>query len=196
MLWGLVVFLLVIIVLLAVPVTLTYRLTWRRSFKADMTLQWLFGLVSVQLPSTSSGRSKGERKIVSQNEPKKSPASRKTNPIAALRQKAFRQRLFRLISDVWRTVRKQHVKLRIRVGLGDPADTGLLWAVVGPLSGMLATVQDAVIEIEPEFIDTVFELDSSGNIRIIPLQLLYLAFGLLLSPAFWRGVNQMRNAAN
>ena len=61
---------------------------------------------------------------------------------------------------------------------------------------MLAMFQDILIEIEPEFVDTVFELDSSGNIRVIPLQLLYIASGLLVSPAFWRGVNQMRVAAN
>jgi hypothetical protein len=195
MLSGIVVFLLVVIVLLAVPVTLTYRVTWQRSFQAEMTLQWLFGLVSVQLPSSSSGKTSSERKSVLQNKSEKSPASRKASPMAALRQKAFRQRLLKLIRDVWHAVHKQHVNLRVRVGLGDPADTGQLWAVVGPLSGMLATVQDASIEIEPEFVDSVFELDSSGNVRIIPLQLLYLAFGLLLSPTFWRGVAQMRNAA-
>ena len=116
--------------------------------------------------------------------------------MVALRQSAFRRRLFRFIGDIWHAIHKQHVVLRMRIGLGDPADTGQLWAVVGPLSGMLATVQEAMIEIEPEFIDTVFELDSSGNIRIIPLQLLSIVLGLLLSPAFWRGVNQMRDAAN
>ncbi|MBT8127761.1 MAG: DUF2953 domain-containing protein [Gammaproteobacteria bacterium] len=195
MLSGFVVFLLVIIVLLAVPVTLTYRVTWQRSFQSNMTLQWLFGLVRIQLPSTASTTTDRAQETVTITEPKKLPASRKANPMIALRQKAFRQRLFRLIGDLWHAVHKQHVTLRIRIGLGDPADTGQLWALVGPLSGMLATIQDAMIEIEPEFIDTVFELDSSGKIRIIPLQLLYLAFGLLLSPAFWRGVNQMRNAA-
>jgi hypothetical protein len=161
-----------------------------------MTLQWLFGLVRIQLPSSASTTTDRAQETVKITEPKKLQASRKANPMIALRQKAFRQRLFRLIGDLWRAVHKQHVMLRIRIGLGDPADTGQLWALVGPLSGMLATIQDAMIEIEPEFIDSVFELDSSGKIRIVPLQLLYLTFGLLLSPVFWRGINQMRNAAN
>lgn len=196
MLSGVVAFLIVIILVLAVPVTLTYRVSWRRGFQANITLKWLFGLVHIPLPSTTSTTPASEQKTITPKVSKKQRASRKTNPVVALRQSAFRRRLFRFASDVWHAIHKQHVVLRIRIGLGDPADTGQLWAVIGPLSGILATFQDALIEIEPEFIDAVFELDSSGNIRIIPLQLLYIAIGLLVSPAFWRGVNQMRVAAN
>lgn len=196
MLSGIVAFLIVLILMLAVPVTLTYRVNWRRSFEANITLKWLFGLVRIPLPSTASTTPVGEQKTITSKGTKKRRTNRKTNPMVALRQSAFRRRLFRFVSDVWHAIHKQHVVLRIRIGLGDPADTGQLWAVLGPLSGMLATFQDILIEIEPEFVDTVFELDSSGNIRVIPLQLLYIASGLLVSPAFWRGVNQMRVAAN
>ena len=94
--------------------------------------------------------------------------------------------------DIWRAVHKQNLVLRVRIGLGDPADTGRLWALVGPVSGMLATARDASIEIEPEFIDAVFELDSSGNIRVLPLQMVYLMFGLLISPSFWHGFRHLR----
>ena len=98
------------------------------------------------------------------------------------------------MSDFWHAVRKRHVSLHIRIGLGDPADTGQLWAVVGPVAGVLATIQEASIEIEPEFFDTTFELDGSGNIRLIPLQMIYLIVALLLSPAVWQGISKMRTA--
>ena len=109
--------------------------------------------------------------------------------------KPFRQRVFRFIRAVWRAIHKQDLRLRMRIGLGDPADTGQLWALVGPLSGLLANNREASIEIEPEFFDAIFELDSSGSIRIIPLQLLYLAVGLLLSPSVWQGIREMRQTA-
>ena len=127
------------------------------------------------------------------NRPK--PAPKKYNPLATLRQKSFRQRILRFGRDIWRALRKRNLYLRIRVGLGDPAETGQLWALFGPLSGLLVNIEDASIALEPEFIDAVFELDSSGKISVIPLQLLYLVLGLLCSPPFWRGMQKMRQVA-
>ena len=104
--------------------------------------------------------------------------------------------MIRFIHELWHAIQKRDVSLRIRIGLDDPADTGQLWAILGPVAGMLANVRQASIEIEPEFSVSTFELDSSGTIRIIPLQLLYLILALLLSPAVWRGIRQMRKAAS
>ena len=192
MLTGVVIVLLALIALLAIPVTLTYQVTWRQAFQGDITLQWLFGLVRLQLPLRQPKTPSSSAIKVTQNNHKKSLSGKKSNPIAAIRQKSFRQRIFKFIRDFWHAIQKHNLRLRIRIGLGDPADTGQMWAIIGPVSGMLATIEQASIEIEPEFIDSVFELDSSGNIRIIPLQMIYLAFGLLLSPAIWQGIKQIR----
>lgn len=193
MLTGVVIFLLVLIALLAIPVSLTYQVSWRKAFQGSVTLQWFFGLVRIQLPSIESKTPSREAMKVTQKNRKKVSSGRKSNPLAALRKKSFRQRIFKFIRDFWHAIHKHDLRLRIRIGLGDPADTGQLWAMVGPVSGMLTTVQEASIEIEPEFIDTIFEFDSSGNIRIIPLQLVYLTIGLFLSPSLWQGIQRMRN---
>jgi hypothetical protein len=189
---GVMLFLLVIVALLAVPVTLHYRVSWQRAFQGSVNLHWLFGLVRVKLPSPQpKAASSGKRKSVKKK--RKKDASRKqSSPAAAIRSKPFRQRVVRFIREIWCAIHKQNLRLRIRIGLGDPADTGQLWALMGPLSGLLANTREATIEIEPEFVDAVFELDSSGSIRVIPLQLLYLVFGLLLSPSIWRGIRRMR----
>lgn len=192
MLTGVVIVLLALIALLAIPVTLTYQVTWRQAFQGDVTLQWLFGLVRLQLPLRQPKIPSSSAINVTQDEHKKSSSGNKSNPIAAIRQKSFRQRMIKFIRDFWHAIQKHNLTLRIRIGLGDPADTGQMWAIIGPVSGMLATIEQASIEIEPEFIDSVFELDSSGNVRIIPLQMIYLAFGLLLSPAIWQGIKQIR----
>ncbi|MGD2053030.1 MAG: DUF2953 domain-containing protein [Gammaproteobacteria bacterium] len=112
--------------------------------------------------------------------------------MTAIQHKAFRQRVFRFVRDIWCIIHKQNLSLRVRIGLGDPADTGRLWAFVGPVAGMLTVIQDTSIEIAPEFSDAVFELDSSGVIRVVPLQMIYFTFGLLLSPSFWQGLKRIR----
>jgi hypothetical protein len=57
---------------------------------------------------------------------------------------------------------------------------------------MLARVRDIRITVVPDFIDATFEADSSGTIRVIPLQFVILALGLLFSPSIWRGIMLMR----
>ena len=181
---------LLLLALLAVPVEFSYRLEWRRGFDGEARLLWLFGLV--RFPLTPS---REKKRIEAAKKPREKPSTKKLRPLAAIRQKSFRQRLLRFARDSWRAIGKRDLYLRARVGLDDPADTGQLWALLGPLSGWLASLDGAAIELEPEFADAVFELDSGGRISLIPLQLLYLALGLLLSPAFWRGLRQMRAAA-
>jgi len=183
---------LLLIALLAVPVVMSYRLSWRQSLRGQLRLQWLFGLVRFSIPLQ---RAEGDHGAApAKRQPRGKAAGRQSNPIAALRQADFRQRCLRFAREVWHAIHKTDLRLRLRIGLGDPADTGRLWAIVGPVSGYLGGYRHAAIEIEPEFIDAVFELDSSGSIRVIPLQLIYLTLALLLSPAIWRGVRTMRAA--
>lgn len=194
MLTGLVIFLLALVAVLAVPVTLTYQVCWGRAFQGSIIMRWLFGLVRVQLPLSQSKTPALATANDTRKHPRNKTSRKKLNPIAAIRHKSFRQRIMKFIGDFWHAVHKQNLELHILIGLGDPAETGQLWAIVGPVSGYLATLQDAAIEIEPEFVDPVFELNSSGNIRIVPLQMIYLTIGLLLSPAIWQGLNRMRKA--
>jgi len=186
-------FLLLIIALLAIPLTLTFRVSWRQDLQGQIRLQWAFGLVRLRFPlsPSESPSPEGEepaRKTGSSDRPPR----KKRNPLPAIRQQAFRRRIIRFISGLWHAVYKRDVNLHMRIGLGDPADTGQLWAFMGPVSGMLANIEEAAIDIEPDFLDSAFELDGSGTVRIIPLQLIYLAAGLLLSPPVWRGIRQMR----
>ena len=193
MLTGVVAFLLLLIALLAIPVTLTFKMTWQQAFQGDIMLLWLFGLVRVHLPSFQSKATSPEGVGLAQKIDRFEQLSRKKHSVfAVVWQKAFRQRIIKFICDFWHVVHKRDVSLRVRLGLGDPADTGQLWAVIGPVAGMLSNAKEASIEIEPEFFDTTFELDSSGNIRLIPLQIIYFTVGLLLSPAVWQEVKRIR----
>ena len=193
MLIGTVIFLSLVVLLLAMPLTLTYQCSWKRTLSADLRLNWAFGLVradvSPDLAKPAPDRPRAADKKAGR---RGKPKGRNTNFMAAIRQTSFRRRMFRFVSDMWRAIKKKDVRLLVRLGLGDPADTGQLWAALGPLSGMAARLRDIRIAIEPDFLDSTLEVDSSGTIRMIPLQLAIIALGLLLSPTIWRGIMLMR----
>lgn len=193
MLIGTVLFLSLVVILLAVPLTLTYRLSWRQTLSANLRLIWAFGLVRAEI-SPDREKSRGDKPVGAHPKSGRQAGApaRKTSLLAAIRQPAFRRRFLRFVSDAWGAIHKQDVQLLVRLGLGDPADTGRLWAVIGPLSGMLTRLSDIRIAIEPDFLDPTLEVDSTGTVRIIPLQFAILAIGLLISPSVWRGIMQAR----
>jgi hypothetical protein len=181
---------------LAIPVTLTHHISWQQHFQGTLTLGWFFGLVHISFsPFQSSGKKKPPSDQVQKIPEKKKQKPRNIqNGFAAIRQKAFRQRIIKLITDLWHAVQKENVTLRLCIGLGDPADTGQLWAIIGPMAGILATSQEATIQIIPDFMDVTLEVDSSGTIRITPLRIIVLALGCLLSPPVFKAIKQMRTA--
>ena len=192
---GTVIFLSLIVIVLAVPVTLTYQLSWKQTLSAQLRLNWAFGLLRADVSPDLGKPEAGEPETAREGAAWWRRSERKkANLIAAIREPGFRQRMLRFVSDVWRAIHKKNVRLLVRMGLGDPADTGQLWAVVGPLSGMLACARDATVVIEPDFLDSTLDVDSSGTIRVIPLQLTIIVLGLLVSPAVWRGIMLMRAA--
>jgi hypothetical protein len=193
MLTGVIFVLLLLLVLLAMPLSLSFDVSWRRALHGHIQLQWAFGLLHFRHAlSTPTVPAKEKKDVARPRRHVKRAGAKKPKVFAVIRQQALRRRMLRFAADCWRAFHKRDLSLRLRLGLGDPAETGQLWAVLGPLAGMLASVQQASIQVEPEFFDATFEVDGSGNIRLIPLQLLYLVTGLLLSPAVWRGLKRMR----
>ena len=197
MMWtGIAFFLLSVIALLAIPVTVTFDVSRRRALHGRFLLTWAFGLVRIPIPlSKAKPPSPETDEAVRKSRRAQRRSTNSVNPIALIRQRDFRRRILKFITDLWHAIDKRNIRLRIRLGLGDPADTGRLWAIVGPLAGLLANVKEARLEIEPEFMDALFELDSRGTIRLIPLQIITLVIALLLSPSVWQGIRQMRDAA-
>jgi len=191
---GTVIFLSLIVILLAMPVTLTYQFSWKETPSADLRLNWAFGLVRADVSPDLAKPGPDKPEATRKKGARRGKSTGKKNFMAAIRQAPFRRRMFRFVSDLWRTIHKKNVRLLVRLGLGDPADTGRLWAVLGPLSGMLARLRDIRVTIEPDFLDSTLEVDSSGTIRMIPLQVAIIVFGLLFSPPIWRGIMSMRRS--
>jgi len=184
---GVAIFLLLVLVFLSIPITLQFILLWPETVGNDIRLGWAFGLVRVRVAP-----GKPKRKPKEREKPKRASGA-KRNILPVLKERKVRRRAMRFVKDLWRAVRKDKIRLRARVGLGDPADTGQLWALVGPVAGALSMVKSASITVQPEFLDPVFDIDARGRIRIIPLQLIGIMLALPFSPAFWLAMRQLRS---
>ena len=195
MLAGVLAFLLVVVALTAIPVELRFRVAWRGLLRNDTELIWAFGLVRIRLPSHDDTPQLPRTEAPAHSAHRSARATRNGTRLSVImRERPFRRRLLRFVRDLWGALRKNNVRIRSRIGLGSPADTGQLWSMLGPVSAMLRNIESASIRVEPEFLKSTLEVDSCGSVRLVPLQLVYLTTALLLSPVVWRGYRAMRTA--
>lgn len=183
-----------LVALLAVPLTVAFSVHRVEQTRGEIRFRWLFGLVRFRLRFPRDGEDRSQGAPAPARRAKSSRrAKRKGRAVAMLsliRESAFRQRIHRFIRDMFRATHPRDLFLRLRIGLGDPADTGLLWALVGPVAGMAQNVASAVVRIEPDFIDPAFEVEGHGRFRLVPIQFIATTLTFLLSPtmlrAWWR----------
>lgn len=188
MLIGVALFLLLVVALLAIPVSLTFDLNSDRASDNRVELVWMFGLVRARIPLDQADPQLSE--VDKAEDKAERSKGRGKSALKLILHKSFRQRILHYVSDVWNAIEKDNIKIRIKAGLDDPADTGRLWAVVGPLAGALSALRQLSIDIEPDFVQADLQLNSSGSARFSPLKVILISFGLLLSPAFWQGIRQ------
>ena len=190
MLTGVLIFLIAVLALLAIPIAFEFRVAWPGAARSEVVLVWALGLLRFRLPTDRAEETPTAEKSL----PESVSLSGKTPPNvwAAVRQRPFRQRLYRLGRDLWYSIGKENVRVRARIGLGDPADTGQLWAAFGPVAGLLANVKDISMLLEPDFDDATFEFDGRGKVQLVPLRIIGILLGFLFSPVIWRGMRSMR----
>lgn len=183
-----------LVLLLAVPLELAFRCEGLEAFRGEVALGWLFGLVRLRTrlprpgPSRAAALAPGKRK-------KRRERNRQAphgNVMAVLRDAAFRRRVVRLLKDMFAALRVQPFRLYVRLGLGDPADTGRLWAILGPLNALAQNVRNAQLRLEPDFSEPELRFNAEGRLKIVPLRHLALVIAFALSPASLRAWRTLR----
>ena len=173
------------VALLAIPVEIVFDVRRHEILDGSVSIGWLFGIIRAPLPINSSApSSERPKKKIGKEQKKRKDGSRRA--ILVIRNAPFRQRVVRFIREFLHAINVTGLTLRARLGLDDPADTGMLWGFIGPLSGLLATIQNAVIRIEPEFMYETFELEGKGKVRLVPLQFIFIVALFALSPVTMR----------
>jgi len=183
-----------VLLLLAVPLNVDFRVDGIQPFRGQVGVRWLFGLVRTRLPFPAASRPGPKEPVEPGGDPRRARSGRRSRPrnvLAALREAGLRGRVQRLASDLVRAVHFHRLRLLVRLGLGDPADTGRLWAVMGPVNA-IAQSRGADVRIEPDFLEPVLEIQADGRVAIVPLRILLLAMGFVLSPPTIRAWRALR----
>jgi hypothetical protein len=162
-------FLLFCLLLLALPVELGFSFEKNDSTADYRTrLYWLFGLISVDL----SRKERKAEKSPSTKKPKKKKKPRLESLIGS--EKSVKS-VLRLIRNLLQSVHIKELKLHGRIGLGDPAYTGMLFGVLHPF---LLTSRN--ITLTADYHEAVFKGYGIVRLRLYPIQVL----GCLLAFVF------------
>lgn len=180
--------LLAVLFLLVIPVTISFSIVRQETFTGKITVEWFFGLLRYNLASTERIESKKKnRKAKSQTSSSKTP--NKTSQLETkqvmklLRNQRFMKNVLKFLRDLLRCVRLISLEIAGRFGLDNPYDTGRLWGNICAFTGFLHGTKQVQMVFEPEFNEAVFELESRGVIRIIPVTLLLPTTMFVLSPS-------------
>ena len=166
-----------IILVLFIPLdTVLYVDVYGRP-KFQIKLAWFFGLLN---KAVTTGKEKsGKEKQAAEGKRK---TSIKT-VFQILRTRGLLKQLKRLLKDIFKGLEVRDLRVNFRIGLDDPADTGLLFALIGPATFFLGSSRVHEIKVEPPFEDrVVFEGYLSGALRLTPIRMVVPLLRFAFSP--------------
>lgn len=159
------------ILLLIIPIDIIFSLQRCPSIQRRISVYLMFGLIRFPVPSRCIRNLFRQRSRRKESKVKRSQ-SQLRRVIIVLKSKGFSCRLLKFISDMYKAMRIRILNLRFILGLDDPANTGRLWAFIGPISNIFANLYIPNIYIEPDFMAETFYVEGKGEIRIIPMRVL------------------------
>lgn len=169
---------------LSVPLDMIVRASVNGRSGFRMKLVWLFGLVCKEIGAGKKKPGEKKKKIVKEKHKHRESKRRMENIFEILRTRGLLRQLKALIKDVLGCFEIRDFIADFRVGLCDPADTGLIFALIGPAIFKLGSSSAHQIRVEPSFEDeAVFECYSQGVVRLRPIQLAIPFLRFAFSPA-------------
>ena len=154
--------------ILWVPLDIIFDIDVRGKPKLTVRYSWLFGLV----------KRGPRRQAETQPRPEKPAKRRRRRPDIKLAYRMLRVRgllknFTRLVKGVLGSFRLTGLAADFRLGLGDPADTGMLFAVLGPAAALLGPSVFERVNLQPSFDEEAsVEGSSHGRAQLRPIRLL------------------------
>lgn len=172
-----------IIFVLCVPFDAVLNLDTSRKPKFRLRLVWLFGLVSKE----PDRKKKKPKKKVTKEKPKKKRKVEFRTIFRILRTKGLLRQVRDLVKDVLGQLKIRELEANLRLGTGDPADDGLLFAVIGTTTPFLKLPHQYQLKVQPSFCDeAVFEGNLRGVLRLQPIKLVIPIIRFVFSLAVLR----------
>ena len=162
--------LVIIIVVLSVPLDLVFRVEVYGRPRFRMRIRWLFGGVSREI--RRGEKKPEEKKRVTEVRRKAGKRPKVKTMVKILRTRGLLRQFKRLLKGVFRQFRIRDLAADLRVGLHNPADTGLLFALLGPAVFFLNSALPCQIRVQPSFGDeAALEGYLHGEVRLQPIRL-------------------------
>ena len=178
-----------IITILLVPLDLVLHMDVYGRPRFRMRLAWLFGLVDKEITVKKRRREEKRRKV--EGKPKlKEITNRVWSIIEILRTKGLLAQFKRLLKDLLGGLEIRDLGADFRLGLYDPADAGLLFAVIGPATAFLNSSFPYHLRLQPSFDDEAnIEGYADGTVRVRPYKVVTPMLRFVFSLAVLRAVN-------
>ncbi len=177
------------VLVLSVPLDMVIHLDVSGQPKLRLRLAWLFGLVSKEIKK-GKREPEDKRRAVEGRPKRRKRAIGARGILKILRTKGLLRQLKGLIKDFITRIEIRELVADFRIGLGDPAETGLLFALIGPATSFLRP--PSRLSLEPSFEDEpVVEGYLHGEIRLVPIRLVAPFIRFALSPATARAIKTL-----
>ena len=173
-----------VIFLLCVPLDMRLHMDVYGKPKFSFKLTWIFGLISKDLEKRKKKEIEGKPK----RRRRKVDAKTIFN---ILRTRGLLVQFRRLLKDIIGCFKIRELSADLRVGLDNPADTGLLFAIIGPPIFFLNSYFSCKVKVQPSFGEAVFEGCSYGVMRLQPIQLVPPLLRFVFSLAVLRTAKTM-----
>lgn len=176
------------ILLLVIPLDLSFHIEKEEAFRPRIRVKWLFGLIGKNVGGS-------EKKPEQANKKKGKKEKRNLKFLLEMwKARGFLPKVLRFIKDVFRVLHIRELQLYLRIGLDNPADTGMLFAAVGPAMLFLRRQPSLHIQIEPDFQQENLRGHLRGELRLIPIKLIMPVVHLLFSITALRTIKLMIGA--
>ena len=178
-----------VIFILCVPLDMDFRVHVYGRPKLRLRLVWLFGLVNKEL--SREKKKAREKKEAAEEKPKKKRRAGFGAILEILKVRGLAGQFKSLLRGVMRSFRIGQLEADFKIGLDNPADTGLLLAVIGPVTHILNRSFPHRVRVQPSFTEAVLEGFSSGNLSIRPIRLVPPLLRFVFSPATVRALKRL-----
>ena len=151
---------LLLVLLLSIPVNLIFCFDTNQQPKVNLRFSWMFGFIGGRL----GGKKKKPKVPRKKKEKKKGSRFRFWNILST---KGLLKHIVMLVKGILSGIHLKKFKLRLRLGLDSPADTGFLFGCVYSMRGLLPANYN--IAVNPEFSEAVVEGYSRGTVNLTPI---------------------------
>lgn len=168
---------------LCVPLDVSLGFDTTRSVKHSLRVTWLFGFLRVHQSEVGKKPAKPQGK-----KEKKEEGARKRDlrlALQILRVKGMGRAIARLVHRFFLRLKILDLRGELIIGLDDPADTGILVAMLMPACIMLNTLSGKFFMVRPSFAGAVLDGNGEAVVRLFPIWFcLSVARFILSMPAF------------